>query len=77
MVITTIGVNNVKKYNLVGKISYVLGLLFFLVGFLVCINKINYFVLVPSLSVAVKYQIISFLLILMTESKIFKVREER
>ncbi len=75
MVFNTRGVNNMKKYNLMGKIFYILGPLVFLLGFLVCLHKINYFILVPSFAVAVKYQIIGFLLILVTESKLLRVQE--
>ncbi|MEH7003733.1 MULTISPECIES: hypothetical protein [Priestia] len=64
-----------KKYNLAGKVTYILGALLFLLGFLVSINKVSYFELVPSLSAAVKYAVIGFALIVVTKSKVFRVQE--
>lgn len=63
-----------KKYNLLGKVTYVLGALLFLMGFLALTNKVDYFTLVPNLSVAIKYQVVGFVLIIATETGLLPVK---
>ncbi|WP_393959985.1 hypothetical protein [Priestia megaterium] len=63
-----------KKFNLLGKVTYVLGAFLFLMGFVVLIHKVDYFALVPNLSVAIKYQIVGFILIVATETGILPVK---
>jgi membrane-bound ClpP family serine protease len=63
-----------KKYNLAGKITYILGALLFLIGFLTVTDKVSYFKLIPSLSVAIKFLIVGLVLVMATNSKMFKVQ---
>jgi len=63
-----------KKYNLAGKITYILGALLFLIGFLTVTDKVSYFKLITSLSVAIKFLIVGLVLVMATNSKMFKVQ---
>ncbi|RJS62754.1 hypothetical protein [Priestia filamentosa] len=63
-----------RKYNLAGKITYILGALLFLIGFFTVTDKVGYFKLIPSLSVAIKLLIVGFVLVMATNSKMFKVQ---
>lgn len=64
----------VRKYNLAGKITYILGALLFLIGFFTVTDKVSYFKLIPSLSVAIKLLIVGFVLVMATNSKMFKIQ---
>lgn len=54
----------VKKHTTLGKVTYWIGFLFFIFGFFIRFEMLDYFVLVPSSSIATAYIFIGISLLL-------------